>query len=177
MNVGNENEIILADIAADGGGAMDDIDVQRLSREYTLHILNEKEGVTIPLQFLGTTSILDIKAHVYTVTNIAVRHQRWVGWPHDVRNEMLLGMTGIPVEHNLTLRSVEPAARAAAAHRAGSSSAAAARAQSGMDGEPIEIDSDSSVDEFEDATDFNGDDDIFSSSTPANPRLKYLSKS
>lgn len=172
MDISSENDIIMADIAADGGSAMDDIDVQHLSREYTLNILNEKNGETISLNFLGTTSILDVKTHVYTITNIAVRHQIWVGWPPDIRNEMLLGMIGISVNCNLTLKSNDHATRPTSGHRAGSSSA---RASSGTDGEPIEIDSDSSVDEFEDASDFNGDDDIFT--TPAiDHRHKYLSK-
>lgn len=38
---------------------------------------------------------------------------------------------------------------------------------------PLEIDSDSSVEEFEDA--LNADEDIFSEAVPIN-RLKYLSK-
>lgn len=182
MNVARENELIVTDISADG--AMDDSGIERLSDTYTLNITNEKPGgstATYALQFRGTQTILEIKANVYTITNIAVRHQDWIGWPPDVTNDTLLGLSGVPQEYNLTLRSTEPLRMAA-----GSSAAAAAASQAIVvamadvatataSTETIEVDSDSSVDEFEDASDFNGEDDIFTSNV-TNNRLKHLSE-
>lgn len=49
------------------------------------------------------------------ITNIAVRHQQWDGWPEAVENTTVLALTGVPMEHNLVLRSVEGAPDAAAA--------------------------------------------------------------
>lgn len=174
MNVARQNELIVNDISGDGSSAMEDSSVERLNSTYTLNILNEKEATNIPLQFRGTQTVLDIKTNVYTITNIAARHQEWIGWPPDTKNETFLGLTGIPLEHNLTLRSTEGENdRSSSRNRAGtSSSRGSAR---GAINEPIEIDSDSSVDEFEDASDFNGEDDIFTS-TVANNRLNHLSK-
>lgn len=163
------NELIVTDIS-DGGDAMADVDVDRLSNSYTLNILNEKEGFTIPLEFRGTQTILEIKTNVYTITNIAVRHQEWIGWPANVTNETMLGLSGIPREHNLTLRSTE----AVAAVASGSRNAAAA-AVAATEPETIDIDSDGTGEEFEDASDFNGEDDIFTSPVAQN-RVKHLSE-
>lgn len=172
MNVARENELIVTDVAGDGGGALED-GIARLNDMYTLNIHNEKEGFTIPLQFRGTQTILEIKTHVYTITNIAVRHQEWIGWPPDVNNETLLGLAGIPAEHNLVLRSTEAAQPTASPHAATVASASGTR--NAGDPETIDIDSDSSVEEFEDASDFNGEDDLFTSPVVQN-RIKHLSK-
>lgn len=171
LNVSNENDIIVADVANDGGGAMDDDGIELLNTEYLLNILNEKDSVTYPLRFRGTQALLEIKSSIYTITNIAVRHQQWIGWPPDVDNTTLLGLTGIPLEHNLIVRSIEPT-RNPNSHRFGTTSG---RAVASGNNDTIEIDSDSSIDEFEDASDFNGDDDLFNS-PPANNRMKYLSE-
>lgn len=124
---------------------------------------------------------------VQAVTNIAVRHQQWQGWPTTVSDDTALAMTGIPFEHDFVLRSSEATAsnsiktptptpttitnNQTQQTQAESSNS---RANSGRNTELIEVDSDSSIDEFEDASDFNGDDDIFTAQA-SNRRIKHLS--
>lgn len=192
INLSHENELIVTDIKDLHGDDIDvvvddDETVNRLSRMFTLNIYNEKSGASLRLNFPGTQTILDIKNDVFSVTNIAVRHQQWIGWPSTVTDNTALAMTGIPIEHDLILRSTEEPpvnvvrsftgqsqAEASNSHRSHASSANAnANANAN---ELIEVDSDSSVDEFEDASDFNGDDDIFNAAA-TNRRIKNLSKS
>lgn len=202
MNLSSENELIVTDIkdlrAEDIGVADDDETVDRLSRTFTLNILNEKSGSSLRLNFPGTQTILDIKNDVYSITNIAVRHQQWLGWPSTTTDNTALAMTGIPLEHDLILGSTERnTATVSNPIRAFGSQTQAETSSSTSNtrtiiasatappppslpittnniNELIEVDSDSSVDEFEDASDFNGDDDIFN--TPStNRRIKNLS--
>lgn len=162
MDLADENEVIVTDFTRDGG-AVDDDSVERLSSQFTLNILNEKNGKRLQLKFPGTHTILDVKRDVYTVTNIAMRHQQWIGWPPDISDDIPLALSGIPLEHDLILKSTEPIPTRVTGE------------SSNLQNETIEIDSDSSVDEFEDASDFNGDDEVFVS--PAtNRRLKNLSE-
>lgn len=168
MDLAKENELIVTDIIEDGG-AVDDESVERLNTTYTLNIFNEKDSNTIQLKFPGTHSVLDVKKDVYTVTNIAVRHQEWIGWPSSVRDNTPLALTGIPIEHDFILKSRE-ASNSSNAHLVNAG-------ENNRDGVPdtIEVDSDSSVDEFEDASDFNGDEDLFTAPV-TNNRIKHLSK-
>lgn len=161
MNLARENELIVSDMIEDGG-AVDDEHIESLNATFTLNIFNEKVGSTIQLKFPGTETVEDIKRDVYTVTNIAVRHQEWIRWPPGVTDSTPLALTGIQREHDFILRSTEAAA-------SGSSQGSASNRN-----EAIDIDSDSSVDEFEDASDFNGDDEIFNPPI-ANKRIKHLS--
>lgn len=183
LNLSNENELIVTDIKdlhSDGVGAVDDETGDRLSRTFTLNIVNEKTGLPLRLNFPGTQTILDIKNDVYTITNITVRHQHWIGWPSSITDNTTLAMTGIPLEHDLILRSTESSASSSSssnplrtlgneARTVTSNVVASANAN-----ELIEVDSDSSIDEFEDASDFNGDDDIFNAPN-TNRRVKHLS--
>lgn len=185
LNLSNENELIVTDIKdlhSDDVGAVDDETGDRLSRTFTLNILNEKTGLPLRLNFPGTQTILDIKNDVYTITNIAVRHQHWIGWPSSITDNTTLAMTGIPLDHDLILRSTESASSSSNLLRTfgnevqpQTSSIVTYVVPSANANELIEVDSDSSVDEFEDASDFNGDDDIFN--TPnTNRRVKHLSE-
>lgn len=163
MNLARENELIVSDMIEDGG-VVDDEHIESLNATFTLNIFNEKNGSTIQLKFPGTQTVEEIKRDVYTVTNIAVRHQEWIRWPPGVTDSTPLALTGIPREYDIILRSTEPIA-------SGSLQDSALT----HNNEAIDIDSDSSVDEFEDASDFNGDEDIFTSAI-ANKRIKQLSK-
>jgi hypothetical protein len=161
---------------------------------YTLHINLQPAGQIHKLKFPEKQTVLSVKTDVYTVTNIPVRHQVWSGWPNNVSDTKTLGELGIEFEHNLVLQqsndtnkpintattsaSVVPGAgapvmaAAAVTTTTGGSSGPRNRAGSSV----IEIDSDSSLEEFEDASeDFNPDDDMFSES-PAQPRIKHLSE-
>lgn len=216
MNLSEENELIVNDIKEkynDIGIVNDDADVERLTQTFKLNILLGNTTNTIPLQlnFPGTRSIGDVKKDVYAVTNIAVRHQQWFGWPSDVPDDTALALTGIPYEHSLVLHSTEATSTTTtptAAAAAGSASSVAstttasststsnqqqqqqqtkttntnqldaseANARSNHNNEPIEVDTDSSIDEFEDAaSDFNGDDELFTAPA-ATRRHNDLSK-
>lgn len=112
MNLSNENELIVNDIKDlrdNDIGVVDDSDVDRLTRTFTLNILIGNSGNTAPMQlnFPGTKSIADVKKDVYSVTNIAVRHQQWHGWPSGAADDTTLALVGIPIEHNLVLNSTE----------------------------------------------------------------------
>lgn len=158
MSLARENELIVSDMVQVGGFA-DDEQIESLNATFTLNIRNEKNGSTVQLKFPGTQTVEEVKRDVYTVTNIAVRHQEWIRWPPGVTDSTPLALTGIPREHDFSVRSTElPASNASNASQ----------------NEAIDIDSDSSVDEFEDASDFNGDDEIFTSSLAAK-RIKHLS--
>lgn len=170
MSIARENELIVTDIAEDGNGALDDDNIELLSQMYTLNILNERDSSTLQLKFRGTQSILEIKTDVYTITNIAVRHQEWTGWPVGTTNNSMLALTGIPLEHNLTLRSIEGTTSPQA------TASGNAADENHVNAETIDIDSShSSGDEFEDASDFNAEDDLFTSTT-SNRRVRHLSK-
>lgn len=176
MNLSNDNELIVNDVKDlrdNDIGVVEDSDVERLTATFALNILIENSGNTAPLQlnFPGTKSIADVKKDVYSVTNIAVRHQQWHGWPSGVSDDTALALTGIPIEHNLVLNSTE----STSTNQAKTNQTAAAASSRSNHNELIEVDSDSSVDEFEDASDFNGDDEIFAASA-SNRRRNDLSK-
>lgn len=208
MNLSDENELIVNDIKDLGDndiGIVDDAQIDRLTRTFTLNILlgNPTNSTPLQLNFPGTRSIADVKNDVYSVTSIAVRHQQWHGWPTGVTDDTAIALTGIPFEHNLVLHSTEstttnqtktitstnaatasnptPASAAAVASATAVATTVAtstittqpnqldiqSNARSNHNNDPIDIDSDSSVDEFEDASDFNGDDEMFAAPTTA----------
>ncbi|XP_015912489.1 FAS-associated factor 1 [Parasteatoda tepidariorum] len=59
----------------------------RLSADYRLHIIDTTNNKEYDLHFPGSKSVLEIKQGLRDVTNIPVRHQRWVGWPDSVKDE------------------------------------------------------------------------------------------
>lgn len=81
MNLSDENELIVNDIKDlrdNDIGIVDDSDMDRLTRTFKLNIMIENSSNTTPLQlnFPGTRSLAEVKHDVYSVTNIAVRHQQ-----------------------------------------------------------------------------------------------------
>lgn len=175
MELSDDNELIVNDIKdLRDNGIVDDADVERLTRTYNLNILLENATTPLQLNFPGTKSIADVKNDVYAVTNIAVRHQKWHGWPSGVSDNTALALSGIPFEHNLVLNSTETTSTNQTKPNASQPNAETSNARSNHNNEPIEVDSDSSVDEFEDASDFNGDDEIFAAPS-ANRRRNDLS--
>ncbi|KAK6624778.1 hypothetical protein RUM44_011638 [Polyplax serrata] len=151
LNLPLETRLTLNTVEADQDGHMetDDEIIERLNLTYTLHIKDETRSNVHSLNFIGTTSILDVKSAVYSITNIPVRHQVWSGWPENLKEDStLLGYAGIdhPV-HYLYLRSSESEEKKKQHKRI------------------IHLDDsdDSSVEEFEDATEsFTADDDFIS---------------
>lgn len=159
LDLAIENELILIDLTEEG--FMDDESgeiARRFADTFTLNILQQPDGKTISLKFPGKQTILDVKTDVYTITDIPVRHQDWTGWPIGSNNLTTLAQSGIELHHNLVLRSTADK---------GKNNSRPNR------NNIVNIDTDSSADEFEDASDFNADDDFFTDS-PAQPRLKHL---
>lgn len=170
MNLSDENELIVNDTNdLTDMVAVDDANMERLTQTFKLNILIGGTNNTTPLQlnFPGTRSIADIKKDIYSVTNIAVRHQQWHGWPSGISDDTTLGLAGIPFEHNLVLNSTDTSINQIIPP---TQAIAVEPARSNVANDLIEIDSDSSIDEFEDASDFNGDDEIFAA--PATNRRR-----
>lgn len=178
LNIGKEVNLILSDMTSEGFmGDADPMSSQnRLN--YTLHINVQPEGNLLELKFPGHQNILSIKTDVYTITDIPVRHQVWFGWPNNVTNSTTLAESGVEREHNLVLKRADEGAKITnnnntAANTASASTSSSSRnVYNNSDSMPITIDSESS-EEFEDASDFNNDDDIFTE-TPINSHLKNL---
>ncbi|XP_055702324.1 FAS-associated factor 1 [Phlebotomus papatasi] len=159
LNVARDNVLDLTDLTdlTDDGDSP-----SRLNETFNLNINIQPEGRTIPLKYPGSQTILEVKSDVFSITDIAVRHQVWLGWPDNVSNDTSLAQSGIDLEHNLVLKSAE------------SSSSKKSQRQMRSNNSTIELDSESSMEEYEDASeDFNADDDLFAESPPQN-RLNYL---
>ncbi|XP_055385315.1 FAS-associated factor 1 [Condylostylus longicornis] len=159
LDLSIENELILIDLTDDAYGEENFEIARRFAETFTLNIIQQPEGKSISLPFPGEKTILDVKNDIYSITDIPVRHQDWTGWPVGSNNTTTLAQSGIELQHNLILRS--------SANDKPKNNSKPSRSNNF-----VNIDSDSS-DEFEDASDFNADDDFFSDS-PAQPRLKHL---
>ncbi|XP_034476125.1 FAS-associated factor 1 isoform X2 [Drosophila innubila] len=161
LGLAPENELILVDLTDDG--FMDteqDESTQRLDKMFKLHIVEEPEGRRTTLNLVGRTTIEELKTKVYYITNTPVRHQEWSGWPSGCDNETNLAQSGIEQSHEFILRNI------------------ADRVQNNSNpitsSEVVNLDSESSADEFEDATDFNNSEYIFSDSPPVQPLNRHL---
>lgn len=54
---------------------------RRMDLTFKLTIVEQPNGVRHELNFLGRTTIQEVKTNVFYVTDIPVRHQIWTGWP------------------------------------------------------------------------------------------------
>ena len=153
LRIEQENELILNDLDAEENELS-----ARLRISYTLNIKREPEGVEISLKFPGKQTFLEVKTDVYSITDIPVRHQNWTGWPNSITSDTALADSGINLVHDFTLKSNAPSA--------------SERQQQSAN--VIEIDSSDSS-EFEDATEFNSEEELFTE-PPLRNRLNYLSK-
>ncbi|XP_055610523.1 FAS-associated factor 1 isoform X2 [Uranotaenia lowii] len=171
LNIGKEVNLLLTDMTVEGFvGDSDPLSSQR--QNFTLHInVQSGEGNMLMLSFPGSQTILSVKTDVYTITDIPVRHQVWSGWPTNVTNSTTLAESGIEQQHNLVLKRADDT-KITNNNTAGSSSSSR-NIFSNSASMPIIIDSESSGEEFEDASDFNNDDDIFTE-TPINSHLKHM---
>lgn len=140
-----ENDLVLTvKSLSDGVAAEDESEVtQKLNGTYTLQV--KYENKTYDLKYQGLKTILQVKTDVYTLTNIPARHQIWSGWPPNIDDNTMLGLSGIGFpEHELTVRK-NPQVKE--------------REKRSMP-QIVQIDSDD--DEFEDASEsFNVDDEYF----------------
>ncbi|XP_063227416.1 FAS-associated factor 1 isoform X2 [Bacillus rossius redtenbacheri] len=119
---------------------------ERLAQNYNLNIHDLTNKKHYNLKFLGSKTLLEVKSDVYTLTDIPVRHQVWTGWPDEVDGDRTtLACSGINYPyHELTVKKV-PGGHSKELKKV------------------IDLaDSDnSSVEEFEDASETFNDDDIF----------------
>ncbi|RZF45641.1 hypothetical protein LSTR_LSTR010592 [Laodelphax striatellus] len=111
-----------------------------LPQKYWLVIYDEKKNKEHRLQFLGSKTIGEVKAEVRNLVDIPVRSQHWTGWPtDDDRCTLARASLNLP-EHRLKVRQQKREFKRVI--------------------EPM--DSDSSVEEFEDASEsFTGEDEMF----------------
>lgn len=65
----------------------------RLDKTFKLTIVEQPSGVRHELNFLGRTSIQEVKTKVFYVTDIPVRHQIWTGWPLGSDNDSTLAVS------------------------------------------------------------------------------------
>lgn len=127
-------------------------------QSYRLDIEFVDENRTISLNFLGDKTIQDVKNGIYAVTEVPVRHQKWKGWPSQASNSTRLSDSGINLVQKFELSREN-------------SENNLSNNQSQV------IDSDSSAEEFEDATEDLNADDIFSEELVTPGRMiKHLSE-
>ncbi|XP_075216778.1 fas associated factor casp [Lycorma delicatula] len=113
-----------------------------LTKKYSLVIRDETRNKSYNLSFEGSKPIGEIKAAVYNLTDIPVRNQLWSGWPSGIDDRSILAQAGLTQpELKLTVRQKKEYKRIIV---------------------DLGVDSDSSVEEFEDASEsFTGEDEIF----------------
>lgn len=174
LNVANDNKLILTDLTEEGFAEDANDLMARLDQSFTLNIIQQPGDLRNQLNFRGRQTLLEVKTNVYSLTSIPVRYQDWTGWPPTIHNETTLAQSGIGLVHNLELRSNESSHQLRSASSRAATTGVSVMANDASN--TIEIDtSDSSVDEFEDASDFNADDDLFTDTTVRN-RINYLSE-
>ncbi|XP_030557831.1 FAS-associated factor 1 isoform X2 [Drosophila novamexicana] len=163
LDLAPESELILVDLTDDGFMDTEQDEVtQRLDKVFKIHIVEEggPEARRLTLNFPGRTTIQELKTNVYYITSIPVRHQEWSGWPSGCDNDTNLAQSGIEQTHDFVIRNI--------AERTSNNSNLLANT------EVVTLDSESSADEFEDATDFNNSEYIFSDSPPVQPLNRHL---
>lgn len=113
-----------------------------------MKITDETTSKKFHLKYPGTRNILSVKTDVYTLTDIPVRYQVWTGWPASANDDTMLALSGINFpNHELSVKKNVT--------------------QTGQKRDVKSIlvdlvDSDSSIEEFEDASEsLIVEDDIF----------------
>ncbi|EZA56540.1 FAS-associated factor 1 isoform X3 [Ooceraea biroi] len=151
LDLPRENTLYLSSFSQDGDLAHETVSVSgRMTQTYTLNVKDEVHNETYKLKFPGTRTVLEVKTDVYSLTDVPVRNQQWKGWPSSLKDDnVVLAQSGICYpEHDLSVGMLP----------------AKEEKKKVVD----LIDSDSSIDEpedaeeFEDASEpFNVEDDIF----------------
>nr|WHL25481.1 caspar [Eriocheir sinensis] len=112
--------------------------------DYLLLIHDETSNKDYSLKFPGSKRIREIKSDMHTITNIAVRHQQWSGWPTNIDEEnATLASSGISKQHHLTVRKAVAKERTPKTQRK----------------IPMDTGENSSGDEYEDTAELLNDDD------------------
>jgi len=142
LNLPRENILILNYLDSENNG-MDVETEENLTRTYVLNVYDETRSKDYTLNYPGTKTVEEVKADVYSLTDIPVRHQVWTGWPASMKDDSTtLAAVGLNVpSHSLSVKK-NPAKEFKRV---------------------IDIaDSDSSVEEFEDASaSWTGEDEMF----------------
>ncbi|XP_055837256.1 FAS-associated factor 1 isoform X2 [Episyrphus balteatus] len=161
LDLTSENELILIDLTEEDymEDESDEI-IKRFEKIFNLNIVQQPEGKEIALNISGKQTILQVKTDVYYITNIPVRHQEWTGWPVGSENGTTLAQSGIELSHNLILHSNADKGKN--------------NSKSNKANNTVVVDSDSSADEFEDASDFNACEEFFTDSPPVQPQSRHL---
>ncbi|XP_016968217.1 FAS-associated factor 1 isoform X1 [Drosophila biarmipes] len=159
LDLAAENELILVDLTDDGFMDTEQDEVtQRVDKTFTLLIQFESDS-PLTLSMPGRTTMQELKMNVSDIKSIPVRHQEWTGWPNGCNNDTTLAQSGIELSHRFAVRSTARPAQNSNQHNAF---------------DVVTVDSESSADEFEDATDFNNAEYIFTDSPPAQPLNRHL---
>ncbi|CAB3362571.1 Hypothetical predicted protein [Cloeon dipterum] len=139
--------VVVLDPSPDTASASDETNlIERLTQTFTLNITCETTKKSYNLKFPGSRTIGEVKHDIFEVTDIPVRYQKWSGWPSSVTDRVTLACSGVVYpEHNLTLCRQPPVKESKKQKQ-----------------QVVCIDdSDSSVGDYEDASEsFNGDDDM-----------------
>ncbi|XP_030386055.1 FAS-associated factor 1 isoform X2 [Scaptodrosophila lebanonensis] len=162
LSLAQENEFILVDLTEDGFMDTEHDDIsQRLDKVFTIEIVEEpNSNPPLTLQLPGSTTMQEVKTNYFYIRSVPVRHQEWTGWPNGCNNETNLAQSGIDLTHKLFVRNIS--------ERTQNNSNLLSNT------EIVNVDSESSADEFEDATDFNNSEYIFSDSPPVQPLNRHL---
>ncbi|EDW48065.1 GM20096 [Drosophila sechellia] len=160
LDLSPENELILVDLTEDGFMDTEQDEVaQRVDKDFTIFIQFESDP-PLTLSLPGRMTVQEVKMNVFDIKSIPVRHQEWTGWPNGCDNDTTLAQSGIGLSHRFAVRSTERVAPTNSnQHNAF---------------DVVTVDSESSTDEFEDATDFNNAEYIFTDSPPAQPPNRHL---
>lgn len=160
LDLSPENELILVDLTEDGFMDTEQDEVtQRVDKDFTIFIQFESDP-PLTLSLPGRMTVQEVKMNVFDIKSIPVRHQEWTGWPNGCDNDTTLAQSGIGLSHRFAVRSTERSAPTNSnQHNAF---------------DVVTVDSESSTDEFEDATDFNNAEYIFTDSPPAQPPNRHL---
>uniref|UniRef100_A0A6A7FUX8 FAS-associated factor 1-like n=1 Tax=Hirondellea gigas TaxID=1518452 RepID=A0A6A7FUX8_9CRUS len=144
-SLGADNKLLgqttaIADDPGEGGSSSGD------GRDYTLTIKDLTNNKSYTISYSGRKDVYSIKQDVSDVTGIPVHRQQWTGWPKDVKDSCSLSLAGISRNQRFTVTQCSP------------SSSSKTTPRGHRKGVPKNA-SDSSSDEFEDATELQHDDD------------------
>ncbi|XP_022206141.2 FAS-associated factor 1 [Nilaparvata lugens] len=141
LNLPHENLLFLT-VPEQNNLSVNSSSSDTLSQKYNLVIFDEKKCKEHRLEVLGSKTIGEVKAEVRLLIDITVKNQVWTGWPiEDDRCTLSRARLEIP-EHKLSVRPKREYKRPVIVDQV--------------------MDSDSSVEEFEDASEsFTGEDEMF----------------
>ncbi|KAG8251882.1 pre-rRNA processing and 40S ribosomal subunit assembly [Homalodisca vitripennis] len=87
LKLPRENLLFLTVLDTENNG-MDSVRAEDLlTRTYTLNVFDETKCKDYSLKYPGSKTVEEVKADVYNLTDIAVRHQVWSGWPTTLRDD------------------------------------------------------------------------------------------